>query len=113
MATTAVTPAKLSGHNVQSSDITFTAASTAADGFLVDMSNCKDYKTVFIFQNTNASTTARTATIKAGEGIQSIADIAVGSIAAGKFSAIVVDSGIAKFVSGTDKGKIKVTIAEW
>lgn len=107
MATTAITPVKLTWNEFDVSGLTFTAASTASDGFVVDASNA-DNKLVMLFLNTNASTTARSATIKQGNGIQGVADLESGDIAAGKYAAVTVDSGSFKNVSGPNKGKILV-----
>ena len=85
-----------------------TAATTAADGFLVDVSNVADQKLLLVFQNTNASTTARTAIINKGNALQGVTDLTSGDIAAGKFGAITIESGRFKIVSGDDKGKILI-----
>jgi len=109
MAVTAVTPIALGKFNAFTLNaVTFTAATTAADGFTVDLSGFADQKAVFLLQNTNAGSTSRTATIKAGNGLQGVSDLASGNVAAGNIAAISVESGAFMNVSGDDKGKIKV-----
>jgi hypothetical protein len=107
MATTAITPVRLDWNTFNVSGLTFTAATTAADGFLVDATD-PDQKLVLVFLNTNASATARTATVKKGDGIQGVADLASGDIAAGAYAAVSVESGGFKITSGTNKNKILV-----
>ena len=107
MAVTAITPVSLSLNTFNVDAITFTAPTVAADGFTVPFTG-KDKNIVLLFQNTNAGTTARTATVKAGNGIQGVADLDSGDIAAAKTGAVMVDSGAFKNVSGTNKGKILI-----
>ncbi len=107
MATTAVTPEVLTINTVDTDALALTEATTAADGFLVPFTSA-DQKTLFVFYNANASTTARTFTIKAGDGIQGTTDLASGNVAAGKYALVVIESGKYKITSGTNKGKILV-----
>ena len=107
MAVTAVTPQKLAFNTFNLDALGMTAATAAADGFTVDYSD-QDSKILLVFLNTNASTTARTATIKAGDSIQGVADLASGNVEPGDYAAVVVDSGRFKNVSGNNKGKIRV-----
>ena len=107
MAVTAITPEVLTINTFDLDSLAMTAATTAADGFVVDFTKA-DQKILLVFQNTNASAAARTATIKAGNGIQGTEDLVSGDIAAGKFGMINVESGRFKLVSGTNKGKILV-----
>jgi len=109
MAVTAVTPVDLGKVNAFTLDaVTFTQATTAAHGFLVDVSGHADQKIVMLFQNTNQAAVARTATIKAGDALQGVADLASGDVAAAKIAAVTVESGKFVNLTGTDKGKILV-----
>ena len=103
MAKTAITPVVLERTDVFGT-VEFTAATTPADGFLVDFTE-DDHKTVLVFQNT--ATAEATVTIKAGNGIQGVADI-VATIPASAVQAVVVESGAHKFVTGENKGKLAV-----
>lgn len=106
MATTAITPKILKGNTVDVDALVMTAATAAADGFLVDVSNVADHKLLLVFQNTDVG--AQTYTIKKGNALQGVTDLASGSIAASKFSAVAVETGRFKNVSGTNKGKILI-----
>jgi hypothetical protein len=108
MAVTAITPEALSLNTFDLDALAMTAATTAADGFLVDVSAYADHRILLVFQNTNAADAARTATIKKGNGLQGVSDLASGNIPAAKFGAITVESGRFKNISGTNKGKILV-----
>ena len=108
MAVTAITPEVLSRNVFDVDALAMTAATAAADGFLVDCSNVADHRLLLVFQNTNAAATARTATIKKGNALQGVSDLASGDIAAGKFAAVAVESGRFKNVSGANKGKILI-----
>lgn len=107
MAVTAITPEVLSGNTFDVDALAMTAATTAADGFIVDYTE-QDAKILLVFLNTNASSTARTATIKKGDGIQGVADLDSGDIAAGKYALVVIESGRFKNVSGANKGKVLI-----
>lgn len=108
MATTAITVEKLARNTFDLDALAMTAATTAADGFLIDVSGVADQKLLLVFQNTNAGSTARTATIKKGDALQGVKDLASGDIAAAKFAAVAIDSGSFKIMTGTNKGKILV-----
>lgn len=108
MATTAITPEAISRNVFDVDALAMTAATTAADGFLVDVSGYPDHRILLVFQNTNGSATARSATVKKGNALQGVADLASGDIAAAKFGAVAVESGRFVNVSGTNKGKILV-----
>ncbi|MCK9479990.1 MAG: hypothetical protein M0R40_10920 [Firmicutes bacterium] len=109
MAVTVVTPVALGKFNAFTLDaVAFATATTAADGFTVDLSGFADQKAVFLLQNTNSGSTVRTATIKAGNGLQGVSDLVSGNIAAGKIAAVSVESGAFMNVSGDDKGKVVV-----
>lgn len=79
----------------------FTAVD-ATDGAEFEMSG-RDDKVVVLIQN--AATAAKNVTIKAGNGIQGVNDY-VESVAASSTTAIVLESGRFKNVSGNDKGKV-------
>lgn len=71
-------------------------ATSATFGACFDMKD-RDTKHLVIIQNTNASA-AKVATIKAGNSIQGVTDIDI-SLAAGKYTAVVVESGRFKNVT--------------
>ena len=106
MAVTAITPKVLKRNTVDVDSLVMTAPTAAADGFLVDVSNCADHRILLAFQNTDVG--AQTFTVKKGNGLQGVADLASGSIAASKFATVVVESGAFKNISGTNKGKILI-----
>ena len=108
MAVTAITPIKLKTYNSLEGTLAYTAATAAADGFLIPYAG-EDHKTLIFLQNTNASTTARTATIKKGNGIQGVTDVEI-EVDAGDVGLVCIESGLFKNVSGTDKGKVKVIV---
>ncbi len=81
------------------------AAVDAADGAEV-LPNGHDERTLVLVQNT--STSEGTVTIKAGNGIQGVADEAH-VIPASSTVFIVPESGRFKNVSGDDKGKLIIT----
>lgn len=84
-----------------------TASTAAADGFLVDLGKYADHKTLLLFKNTNAGTTAYKVTIKAGNGLQGTTDIEA-EIDAGNTAMVVIESGRFLNVSGTKKGKVAI-----
>lgn len=106
MATTAITVEQLKRNTFDVDALEMTAATTAEDGFLVDVSGTPDQKLLLVFQNNGVS--AATATIKAGNGLQGVEDLISDDIATGKFAAISVESGKFAIVSGDNKGKIHV-----
>jgi phosphoheptose isomerase len=82
-----------------------TAAVEATNGALVTAG--ADHKMLLIAENASADT-AKTVTVKAGNGIQGLSDLAL-SIPAASTKCVVIES--MKFVntSGTNKGKILIT----
>lgn len=80
------------------------AAVDAAAGAEFAMSG-RDDKTLLLVQN--AATSAKTVTVKAGNGIQGVNDLTV-SVPASSTTALVLDSGRYKNVSGDDRGKVIV-----
>lgn len=107
MAVTAITPEVLTRNVVDTDALGLTAATTAADGFLVPFTYA-DQKMLFVFYNSNASATARSFTVKAGDGIQGTTDLASGDVAAGKYALVVIESGKFKITSGANKGKVLI-----
>lgn len=79
----------------------FTAGKTA--GTTIDFGG-EDEKTLIVFNNTASS--AGTVTISAGNGIQGVQDVAV-TVPTG-FSAMVLESGFFKHVTGTYKGGVVI-----
>ena len=77
-----------------------------ADGGEVTL-NGHDERTLLIVQNTSTSD-AVSVTIKAGNGIQGVADLTF-SVPKSATTYIVPESGRFKNVSGTDKGKLVIT----
>lgn len=103
MAVTNITPTKM-GIPDNLTELEFVTATAAADGFLVDFTE-QDEKTLLVFANGAAS--AATVTIKAGNGIQGVADLVL-SVPANETHAVVINSGEHKFVSGVNKGNVLV-----
>lgn len=103
MAVTAITPEVLERNKFDVDVLGMTAATAAADGFVID-AKAADHRLLLVFSNTSADT-AYDITIKKGNGLQGVADITQ-EIAASKMAAIVVESGAFKNISGTNKGKI-------
>lgn len=83
---------------------TFTAGKTA--GSSVDFGG-EDEKTVILFNNTGSG--AGTATISAGDGIQGVTDLTV-DVPVG-FSAIVLESGVCKKLTGDNKGGVVIKVS--
>ena len=104
MAVTNITPTKM-GIPDNLTELEFVTATAAADGFLVDFTE-QDEKTLLVFAN-GAESAAATVTIKAGNGIQGVADLVL-SVPAGETHAVVINSGEHKFVSGENKGNVLV-----
>lgn len=87
----------------------FEAATTAADGIEVDISNYSDHNLAFLFNNTSADTDYKV-TIKKGNGLQGVTDIEK-TITKGKTAGVVIESGRFKNVTGSGKGKVLVVPA--
>jgi hypothetical protein len=102
MAITAVSPVKLELN--EAGQFTFKAPSSAADGFAVDYRE-QDNRLVLLLQNT--ATAAATATVKAGDGIQGISDY-VHDLPASSVSALRLEAGKFKHVTGDNKGSVVV-----
>lgn len=87
-------------------DVEFKTVTAGGDGAQADMTG-KDHATLILAHNT--ATTAATVTMKAGDSIQGVNDLAAYEIAAGGFAAIRVDSGEFKRITGEDKGTALIT----
>lgn len=83
-------------------------AMTASNEYLLDLQG-SDYKTVFVFHNTNA--TASRVTIAIGDGIQGVGENIEFTVEQNKVVPVVVDSGAYKIVAGENKGFAKVTVS--
>lgn len=103
MAVKEITPEVLVRNTFDVDALAMTAATAAADGFLID-ATAADNKLLLVFENTSVDT-AFDITLKKGNGLQGVADLTK-EIAFGKKAAIVVESGAFKNVTGTNKGKI-------
>ena len=108
MAVTVVAAQKLT-KNTPLLAVTYTAPTTAADGFTVDLSTINDDKLVLQFLNSGAAD--RTFTVKKGNALQGYADVVSGNVAAGATGAITIESGRFVNTSGTNKNKILVIVA--
>ena len=85
-------------------ELEFVAASSAADGFAVDFSG-GDGRTVLLLNNTTSA--EATATVKAGNGLQGVADEVI-IVPASGMVAVCLESGRFKNVSGDLKGKVQI-----
>lgn len=83
-----------------------TAAVDAADGALITCDKA-DQKMLIIMENADGAN-AENVTIVKGNGVQGVADLVV-ALAASEKKVITIESGKYKNLSGTNKGKIKVT----
>ncbi len=105
MAVTAVTIQELSW-NTFDADFAMTAATSATDGFTVDVSAYPDQKLLVVVENTSEDT-AYDITVEMGDGIQAIADLTK-EIAAGKVAGVAVESGKFKHINDASKGKMVI-----
>lgn len=83
-----------------------TTAVNASDGMLVNW-DFNDDKMILLVENANASA-AQTVTIRHGNGIQGVNDLSL-SLPAGKMTAVCINSGRFKNISGDLKGQVKIT----
>lgn len=77
----------------------------AAEGAALEMKGCDDRYLIVV---QNAASAAKTVTVKAGNGLQGVADLSY-EIAASSTTCVVLESGHYKNVSGADKGKVLIT----
>ena len=73
-----------------------------ADGAEFEMKD-SDHKYLLLIQNSASS--AKTVTVKAGNGLQGVADLTA-PVAASSYTCVTLESGHFKNVSGTEKGKV-------
>lgn len=109
MARTNIVVQTLDDRNKFSTSAAFAGISTAVDatdGAEIDWKDRDDKHLIFI-QNVNTSA-AKTATIKAGNGIQGVNDLEI-SIPASSYTFVAIDSGRFKNMSGINKGKVIIT----
>lgn len=104
MAATAIVNTVLSFNTMAA--MPATAAVDATDGALITCDKA-DQKMLIVIENSD-TVNAETVTIKKGNGVQGVADLAV-SVPKSETKVITVESGKYKNISGTLKGKIKIT----
>ena len=106
MARTVLTIHSLDEKNTFSAAFTtLNQAINASDGAEFEMKD-RDDKYLILVQNT--ATSAKNVTVKAGNGLQGVADMTT-SLAASSYAFVSLESGLFKNVSGTDKGKVIIT----
>ena len=101
MAATEITVTKIEKEKAIA--IPATTAVDATDGAAVEW-DCADGKLLLILENAD-DTAAKSATVVNGGGLQGMGDLSL-SIAQSSKTAIVLDSGKYKQVSGAHKGKL-------
>lgn len=84
---------------------TLVQAVDATDGAELTMEGDDD-KYLLLLQN--SASAAKSVTVKKGNGLQGVADLTE-TLAASSYTAIVLESGHFKNVSGADKGKVVIT----
>lgn len=104
MAVAVITPVKLT-RNTFTNAIAANTAVDASDGAEFTMTD-KDEKYLIVVENASVDT-AKTVTIKAGNGPQGVADLAQ-SIAAATTRYINIESGKYKNITGDNAGKVLV-----
>lgn len=107
MARVIITPHEVGKVNEAMAAVGNTAlfvAVDAADGAEFAMHG-RDDKTLLLVQN--SATSEGTVTVKAGNGIQGVNDLSI-AVPASSTTALVLDSGRYKNVSGNDRGKVVV-----
>jgi len=75
----------------------------ATAGAAIDLTNKSDGRILIIIQN--IAEASKTATIKAGNGLQGVEDLEI-TVAASTTKCIVIESGKYKNVTGDNKGKV-------
>lgn len=104
MAATNIVNVKTTEPNVASDAFTLASIDTT-DGALVDV-NYKDEQAIFLF--TTAASGGATITVKAGNGYAGVNDLTI-AVTQNKFNIVTLDTARFANVSGTNKGKIKIT----
>lgn len=103
MARTVLTVREPEARNAFSASFaTLTQAVDAADGAEFCMEG-QDDRYLLLIQNVASS--AKTVTVKAGNGLQGVADLSA-EVAANSYTCVTLESGYFMQVSGTDKGKV-------
>ncbi|MBE6546341.1 MAG: hypothetical protein E7668_02725 [Ruminococcaceae bacterium] len=106
MARTVLTVRELDARNTFCSSFTaLTQAVDAANGAEFEMEG-QDDKHLILIQN--AATSAKTVTVKAGNGLQGVCDLSC-EVAASGYTCVTLESGRFKNVTGDDKGKVILT----
>lgn len=108
MARTALTVQALTEFNKFATALDLTAITAAVDATSFEAEftmSGQDTKYLILINNAHASA-AKDVTIKAGNGLQGVADVKLTDLGAGKLTYIVLESGRFKNVSGADKGKV-------
>lgn len=104
MAVTAITKQVLGRNTFK--DVTLTSLTSTTDGFEVAW-DAHDERAVLLVLNSGES--AATVQVKKGNGLQGVNDLAEFSVGAGELSAVTLDSGNFKNVTGEKKGKVVIT----
>lgn len=108
MAATAITKTVVTRNAATNVPTAATVAKT--DGALVTFD--KDDQKILLLLKNNITNVTHTAVIKAGNGIQGVADLEITltgtDTTAGNEKAIVIESGRYMDVSGTNKGKVNI-----
>lgn len=106
MARTVLTVRELDARNTFCTAFTaLTQAVDAANGAEFDMEG-QDDKHLILIQN--AATSAKTVTVKAGNGLQGVCDLSC-EVAASGYTCVTLESGRFKNVTGDNKGKVILT----
>ena len=105
MAATSITVTKLKRNTAFA--VPATAAVNASDGAEIDLSGISDERLLIILENGSTSA-EKTATIKMGNGIAGVSDLAV-TLAASEKKCIVIESSKFKNVSGASAGKMIIS----
>ena len=104
MAIVSVTNAKLKFN--KAGDIPAAVAVDATDGARVSFKNKEDARILIILEN--AASAAKTATVKAGGGLQGVNDLTI-QLAASAETAIVLESGPYVQTEGENRGYVVIT----
>lgn len=115
MAYTALTVRELTERNkfLDAEDLTALTEAVATDGENTPTYGAtfafkeRDDKYLLLIDNAHA-TVAKDVTIKAGNGIQGVNDLVLEKLGAGKFTAVTIESGRFKNVTGDNKGKVVI-----
>lgn len=103
MARATINVHSLNDRNEFSDIATFETSVDATSKQAEFVMNERDDKYLILIHNTASS--ASTVTVKAGNGIQGVADL-THSVSSNAYAAVSIDSGAYKNVNGDDKGKV-------